>query len=362
MPNRSADPPTPPAYDLVADLPVRVEAVNYAQYSQETSSSFRRTTTVFELSGEGETGRGEDVTYDTPDHERLAAALDGGESSLPTGSFSFGAFADALDDVELFPGAGPEREDSRDYRRWGVESAALDLALRQNGTTLPELLDRDHDPVRFVASTRLGDPPTATRIDAIRSLNPNVGFKLDPTPDWGDELIADLRARDVVRVVDLKGHYEGTSVDAEADPAFYRRIVDGFPDAVVEDPLLTDSTRPVFDGEEGRVSWDAPIHSLDDVRSRQWEPSWLNVKPSRFGTVESLFRVLEWALERGVSLYGGGQFELSVGRGQAQELASLYYPDGPNDLAPSVYNEESLPPALPRGPIDVPIDHRGFGF
>jgi hypothetical protein len=151
-------------------------------------------------------------------------------------------------------------------------------------------------------------------------------------------------------------------VDAEASPAFYRRIVEGFPDAVVEDPMLTAETRPVFEGEEGRVSWDSPIHSLDDVLSREWEPSWLNIKPSRFGTVESLFRTLRWALEHGVNLYGGGQFELSVGRGQAQELASLYYADGPNDLAPSIYNEESLPPELPRSPLGVPVNHEGFGF
>ncbi|MEF8799667.1 MAG: hypothetical protein V5A56_01355 [Halolamina sp.] len=362
MASSSADPPTPPAYELVVDLPLTVETVEYEQFTQETSSGFTRTTTVFHLSGDDETGRGEDVTYDTADHERLAEALDTGEFSLPLGEFSFGEFSAALDGLDLFPGGDPEREAAHDYRRWGVESAALDLALHQNDTSLPALLGREHHPVRFVASTRLGDPPTTSRVDAIRSRNPKVGFKLDPTPDWGEELVADLRARDVVRVVDLKGHYEGTNVDAEASPEFYRRIVDGFPDAVVEDPLLTEETQRVFEGEEGRVSWDSPIHSLDDVLARPWEPSWLNIKPSRFGTVESLFRVLHWALDRGVNLYGGGQFELSVGRGHAQELASLYYPAGPNDLAPSVYNEESLPPALPRGPIAVPVNHEGFGF
>ncbi|MFB6221881.1 MAG: hypothetical protein ABEH90_10650 [Halolamina sp.] len=352
----------PPEYKLVAELPLTVDGYDYEQFSQETSSGFTRVTTVFELRGDNATGCGEDVTYDTADHERLAEAIDAGTFSLPTGKVTFGEFSAALDETELFPGEGPERDVSHDYRRWGVEAAALDLALRQNDTALSDLLDRSYQPVRFVASTRLGDPPTTARVDAIRSRNPDVGFKLDPTPAWDAELVADLRARDAVRVVDLKGHYEGTDVDAEAGPEFYRRIVEGFPDAVLEDPLLTEETRPIFDGEEGRVSWDSPIHSLDDVLALPWEPSWLNTKPSRFGTVESLFRVLRWALERGVNLYGGGQFELSVGRAQAHELASLYYPDGPNDLAPSVYNEESLPPELPRSPIGVPADHEGFGF
>jgi len=356
------DHPTPPEYEPIADLPLTVDGLDYEQHEQDTSSDFTRVTTVLELHGDGETGRGEDVTYDTEDHERLAEAVDAGEFSLPAGSFTFDEFSEALADVDLFPGGGPERVDSHDYRRWGVESAALDLALRQHDRTLPALLDREHQPMRFVASTRLGDPPSAGRVDEIRARNPQIGFKLDPTPDWSDGLIDDLRARDAVRIVDLKGHYEGTTVDAEASPEFYRRIVEGFPDAVVEDPLLTEETRPVFEGEEGRVSWDNPIHGLDDVLAREWTPSWLNIKPSRFGTVESLLRTIQWALGAGVSLYGGGQFELSVGRGQAQELASLYYPDGPNDLAPSSYNEASLPPELPRSPIDVPVDHEGFGF
>lgn len=354
----------PAAYRAIADLPLVVADVDAEQFEQDTSSGFTRVTTVFKLRGDGVTGCGEDVTYDTEDHDRLAAAIDDGPFSLPTGSFTFAEFSAALDGVELFPHDGPERQDSRDYRRWAVESAALDLALRQNDTTLLDLLDRRHRPVRFVTSTRLGDPPSADRVDAVRARNPSIGFKLDPTPAWSGDLIDDLRARDAVRIVDLKGHYEGTEVDTDADPAFYRRIVDGFPDAVVEDPLLTHETRPLFEGEEGRVSWDSPIHGLDDVRALPWEPSWLNVKPSRFGTVESVFRTLAWAHDAGVNCYGGGQFELSVGRGQAQELAALFYPDGPNDLAPSVYNESSLPPELPRSPIAVPApgDHEGFGF
>jgi len=352
----------PVPYAPVAELPLTVEALDYEQFEQKTSSEFTRVTTVFALNGDGKTGRGEDVAYDTADHERLAAAIDDGSFSLPNGSFSFGEFSTALDAVALFLGEGPERDASRHYRRWGVESAALDLALRQNNTSLPALLDREHQSVRFVASTRLGDPPTTDRVDAIQARSPGIGFKLDPTPDWDDELVEDLRGRNAVRVVDLKGHYEGTSVDAEASPAFYSRIVEGFPDAVVEDPLLTEETRPLFEGAEGRVSWDSPIHSLGDVQALPWEPSWLNSKPSRFGTVAELFRVIRWALSNGVNLYGGGQFELAVGRAQAQELASLFYPDGPNDLAPSSYNEASLPTELPDSPLAVPLDHVGFGF
>ncbi len=43
-------------------------------------------------------------------------------------------------------------------------------------------------------------------------------------------------------------------------------------------------------------------------------------------------------------MYGGGMGELGVARGQIQLLASLFSPDGPNDIAPSGFN--ALDPAL----------------
>jgi len=53
-------------------------------------------------------------------------------------------------------------------------------------------------------------------------------------------------------------------------------------------------------------------------------------------------------------MYGGGQFELGAGRSQIQRLASLFYADGPNDVAPSVYNEGGARPGLPRSPLPSP--------
>ena len=50
-------------------------------------------------------------------------------------------------------------------------------------------------------------------------------------------------------------------------------------------------------------------------------------------------------------MYGGGQFELGPGRRQIQRLASLFYADGPNDVAPSEYNEGGARPGLPTSPL-----------
>ena len=84
--------------------------------------------------------------------------------------------------------------------------------------------------------------------------------------------------------------------------------------------------------------FDAPIHSLADVDALPCRPRWLNIKPSRFGTLERLFECIDACEARGVRMYGGGQFELGVGRRQIQALASLFYADTPNDVAPGDYN------------------------
>ena len=344
-------------FDAVADLPLSIESVDRTRRDRDTSSGFVRTTTTFHLSGTEATGRGEDVTYDTEDHDALASA----DFDL-AGEYTFASFSAHLDDVDLFPTKPPERETGRAYRRWAVESAALDLALRQNDLSLSAAVDRDPDPVRFVASMRLGEPPTTDRLDAVRNAYPDAEFKLDPTPSWDSDLIDEIAATGAVRILDLKGLYEGTQVDADPDPELYERLLSAFPDAVVEDPGLTPETRPLFDGEEARVSWDYPITGVASVEELPFEPAWLNIKPSRFGTVESLFETIEWAEQHNVALYGGGQFELGVGRDHIQLLASLFYPEGPNDIAPGGYNDPEVPAGLPTNPLDPPSNTIGLGW
>jgi hypothetical protein len=342
-------------YDAVADLPVAVEAVELEQVERETPG-FTRVTTVVTLRGDGETGRGEDVTYETEHHRDFE-----GHAPDLAGEYTLGSFSDALDDVDPWPAGPPERHDFVDYRRWGFEAAALDLALRQAGETLGDRLARDYDPVRFAVSSRLPEGDTS-RVKTLLERYPDAELKLDPTSDWPPATFDTLADTGAVRILDLKGAYEGTEVDQGADPALYERVFEAFPDAVVEDPAMDDETTPLVSEHADRISWDAPIHGLDDVRDLPFQPRWLNVKPSRFGTLESLFETIEWATERDVSLYGGGQFELDVGRGQIQELASLFYPDTPNDVAPGVYNDVEIPENAPRSPLSPPEEHAGFGF
>jgi hypothetical protein len=345
-------------YDRLADLPLRIDRETRRRHERDTSSGFTRATTVFELHGDGRVGRGEDVTYDTEDHDALADV----GALAPTGEFTFDAFSAALDDTDLFPTKEPEQPSARHYRRWALESAALDLALRQADTDLASALGRERSPVTFVASTRLGDPPTTDRVEAILDRHPDLELKLDPTSDWTADLVADLAATDAVRVLDLKGHYVGTTVDQAPDPELYERVIEGFPEAVIEDPALTEGTRSLVEGAADRLSWDAPITDVESVRDLPFEPRWLNVKPSRFGTVESLLETIEYARERDVTLYGGGQFELGVGRAHVQTLAATFYPDAPNDVAPGAYNLPALPADPPGSPLVPSDDPVGLDF
>ncbi|MFC7222040.1 hypothetical protein ACFQKF_02615 [Halalkalicoccus sp. GCM10025322] len=363
-------------YDRVADLPLEVDGYDLRfverncsgdfarvsvllslQDARPATPEFSRPSTRIALHGEGRTGYGEDVTYDSVDHRALVSST----TELPlAGTYTLDTFSTALDGIDLFPERAPQREASRAYRRWAVESAALDLALKQAGTDLASALDRKYDPVRFVVSTRLGEPPSFDRVLTWLRLNPDLEFKLDATSSWTPELIADLAATDAVRVLDLKGQYRGTVVDQPADPRLYRRLLESFPDALIEDPVLTAETRPLFEGREGRVTWDAPITDVESVDELPFEPEWLNVKPSRFGTVESLFETIEHCSDRGIRMYGGGQTELSVGREHIHAIASLFYPDAPNDIAPRAYNEPEPASGLPESPLSPPTDPRGL--
>ena len=143
---------------------------------------------------------------------------------------------------------------------------------------------------------------------------------------------------------------------------FYKRVAEAFPDAILEDVACTDETINALRGFEDRLSWDAPIHSLADIDALGIEPRYMNIKPSRFGSVERLFEAIDACLERGIVLYGGGQFELGPGRPQIQALASLFYPDGPNDVAPSGYNSPEPRPGLPGSPLAPSDEPVGLGF
>ena len=320
-----------PLYDAVQDLPLTIEQVEIEPHVLPLKHITRRTT-VFHLHGAGAEGVGEDVTYEEAHHQNVELPDLAGEHTLD--SFS-----------KLVAG-------EPGYRVWGLESAALDLALRQAGRSLADVLAREPRPVTFVVSQNA--------VKELLALYPGIRFKLDASDSWTDEVVAELAATGAVDVVDLKGLYEGDWVDATPSAELYGRVAGAFPQAWLEDARLDDETRPVLEPHRDRLTWDFPIHSVADVEALEWPPRCLNSKPSRFGSVQRLFDFYDHCEAKGIAVYGGGQFELGPGRGQIQHLASLFHPDMPNDVAPKEYNEGGPRPGLPQSPLPPASREPGF--
>jgi hypothetical protein len=289
-------------YDAVKDLPLVIEDVDMEITEKQYGQFTRRTTTVklrkgVTIRGADFVGMGEDVTYDADEHQ---------PHHLPWlqlgGAWTIDSLSKHLDGLELFPQGEPKQAAYRDYRRWAFESAALDLALTQGRRSLADVVGREPRPIRFVSSTR------APALEDWLALYPSLRFKLDPTPEWTDELVQELAARGNVDVVDLKGAYHGTVVDNPPNADLYRRVAEAFPEAWIEDPALDAETGPVLEPHRDRITWDAPIHSWADVEALPFPPRCLNSKPSRFGSVERLFEFYDRCEEHRIQLYGGGQF------------------------------------------------------
>ena len=344
-------------FDPLADLALEVEGYTLQGLHAQVSSEFERVCTVVHLHGGGLEGVGEDVVYDAVDHENFQRA----GSTLPlAGRYSLGEFCALIESLDLFP-VSPVREVSRTYRIWTFHSAALDLALRQAGRPLHDVLGRQPQPMRYVVSLRLGEPPTLEPIEKRLRLDPRLRFKLDATSSWTPEVIAALVATEAVDSIDFKALYRGTIVDQPADPILYRRVVEAFPDAWLEDPDVVDpATAQALADEHQRITWDAPIHSIDDIEALPFPPRMVNIKPSRIGSLVKLCATYDYCSQGGIGAYGGGQTELGPGRGQAQYLASLFHPDSPNDLAPGGYNQTDPPPGLPPSPLTPAADRSGF--
>src|SRR5918994_266677 len=109
-----------PLYDAVKDLSLVVEAVEL-EPKELSLKHFTRRTTVVHLLGKGHEGVGEDVSYE----EAMHLAFSGESLQDLTGEHT-------LDSFSALAAGQPG------YRPWGLESAALDLALRQAGLSLAE--------------------------------------------------------------------------------------------------------------------------------------------------------------------------------------------------------------------------------
>jgi hypothetical protein len=337
-------------------LPLVIEACEYGRLHAVLAYGSERITTHVRLVGAGVDGLGEDVSLS----REVGTALHDARPALPLeGEWTLAGFCGHLATLELWP-EPPEWEAALRFRQWAFESAALDLALRQAGHSLHEVLGREPQPVRFVNSLGLGEEPSIEPLRRRLARSPGVRFKLDAVVNWPGALVDEVAATGAVDTIDFKGQYGLEVMDPEALSALYDRVLLAFPDVYLEDPHdLPEVARRLGDHLE-RVSYDAPIRSADDIGATPLAARVVNVKPSRIGSLRELFEVYARCARDQRPMYGGGMGELGVGRGQIELLAALFHADAPNDVAPSAYNEEDPLGDLPPSPLTPQPGVTGF--
>ena len=348
--------PVDSLWPRVADLPIVIEACEYDRLHRVLAYEFERVTTHVRLVGAGVDGLGEDVSVFREDGTTLHET----RPALPlAGEWTLGGFCDHLATLALWP-EPPEWEVALRFRNWAFESAALDLALRQAGRSLHEVLGLEPQPVRFVNSLGLGKAPSIEPVRRRLARSPGVRFKLDAETSWMHALVDEVAATGAVDTIDFKGHYGFELEDPEALSALYDHVIAAFPDAYLEDPHDRPEIAERLGDQLDRVSYDSPIRCADDIGATPLAARVVNVKPSRIGGLRALFDVYARCAREQRPMYGGGMGELGVGRGQIELLAALFHPDGPNDVAPSAYNEDDPADGLPPSPLEPRPEATGF--
>ncbi len=340
----------------LAGLSLVIEACEYDRLDAVLAYEFERITTHVRLVGAGADGLGEDVSV----HVEDGSSLHETRPALPLeGEWTLTGFCEHLATLELWA-EPPEWDGALRFRQWAFESAALDLALRQAGHSLHDVLGLEPQPVRFVNSLGLGEEPAIEPVRRRLARSPGVRFKLDAEATWPPALVDEVAATGAVDTIDFKGHYGLEVKDPEALGALYDRVLRAFPDAYLEDPHDLPEIEQRLGDHLERVSYDAPIRDAEDIGATPLAARIVNVKPSRIGSLRRLFDVYARCARERRPMYGGGMAELGVGRGQIELLAALFHADAPNDVAPSAYNEDDPQGGLPASPLVPRPETPGF--
>ena len=183
-----------------------------------------------------------------------------------------------------------------EYRRWAIESAALDLALRQAGMSLHGVAGARAAPAalrRLPADRRLraarcsiASRPTAT--SATRSTTRR---------SWSPELIAELAATGAVDVDRLQGRLQGHDRRRRHRSRGLRALRRGLPGRLARGSRPHRRGRPprCSQPHRDRITWDAPIHKVADLERFGFAPKCCNcqaVALRRAGDAVRLLRPL----------------------------------------------------------------------
>ncbi len=280
------------------------------------------------------------------------------------GDWTLATFCDHLAGLDPFP-RPPQREVSRRYRAWTFESAALDLALRQAGRALHEVArpGAPARPLRRLDAARQRRRPVLDRPAATQAgpLPRRCASSSTPPVDWDDALVEALAATGAVDSVDFKGHYTGTVVDAPPDPALYRARAARAARGVDRGP----PRRPRDHAPARAAPRPRQLGRADPLRRRHPRPA----VPAADGQCQAVApgpaaravgRLRRTARPTGSACTAAASSSSGRARGQIQYLASLFHPDGPNDVAPGGFNDPEPSDGLPTSPLPPQPSRVGF--
>ncbi len=104
-------------------------------------------------------------------------------------------------------------------------------------------------------------------------------------------MIEELAATGAVEIVDFKGRYGIEVEDLPTLLTMYERVIAAFPDALLEDAHDLPEVRALLEPEAHRISYDAPIHAVEDLDAQPLAPRAVNIKPCRVGSLRPLLDV-----------------------------------------------------------------------
>ena len=227
------------SFDAIADLPLEIEACEF-EGLEITLGEFERLTTVSSCAAAARRGsaRTSSTTPSTTSPSRTPAPPAGLAgyahlrrvlASISTAIDTLPGRAAAARRLAPTTAAGPSSRRRSTWRcaRRGPTSPRRSAASRGRSTSSA----RCGSPARRATS-----PPRSSRCAHASTVYPTLRFKLDPTNDWDDELIAALVETGAVDSLDLKGFYKGTAGRRRDRPRALREADRGLPRRLARGP------------------------------------------------------------------------------------------------------------------------------
>ena len=330
-----------------AELPVEVDVVRAraaASGRSRVASRASRPSCTCAAAGRRASARTSPGTRSTTTASRRPGAV------LPlAGAWTLDSFSDGARDGGPAPALGLRERRARP-------------GLRQAGRPLAEVVGREPRPVSFVVSPGLGDPPSAQvirrwlELDSEPALQARPGERLERRPDPRAGRDARGRHRRPEGVLPARAATPPPDLD------LYRRVAEGFPDAFIEDPALTDETDLVLEPHRERITWDAPIHSVADVEALPFPPrdAQLQAVPLRLPAgAARLLRPLRGPAGSASTAAACSSSGRAAGRSSTSRRSST--PTRRTTSRPRAYNEPEPRAGLPASPLEPAPSPWGSG-